>query len=66
LDPLQQQKSQQKKRIEKVMAPQNNGGQKLKIKPLNVTKTSSQTPKKILICCIIAIRSFVELHVEFL
>ncbi len=33
------------------MAPQNKGGQKLLKKPLDATKASSQTPKKILVCC---------------
>jgi hypothetical protein len=44
-------------RIEKFMAPQSRGGQKLKKKkPLNATKASSQTPKKILVCYSIAIK----------
>jgi hypothetical protein len=39
------------------MAPQSRGGQKLKKnKPPNVIKASSKTPKKILICCFVAIK----------
>jgi hypothetical protein len=42
-------------KIEKGMAPQSRGGQKLQKKPLNTTKANSQTPKKILICCFVVI-----------
>jgi len=48
------------------MAPQNRGGQKLKKNnPLNVTKASSQTLKKILVCFYVVINAqkwFVELQ----
>jgi hypothetical protein len=44
-------------RIEIVMAPQSRGGQKLKKKkPLNVIKASSQTLRKILVCCYIVLK----------
>ncbi len=39
------------------MAPQSRGGQKLKKKkPLNVIKASSQTLRKILVCCYIVLK----------
>jgi len=43
-------------RIEKIMGPQSKEGQKLKKKPLNGTKASSQTPKIIFVCCSIVIK----------
>ncbi len=52
------------------MAPQNIGGSKTqKNKPPNVSKVSSQTPTKFLVCISITIRVqrwFVELQVAFL
>ncbi len=38
------------------MAPKIEGIKTQKDKPLNATKASSQTPKKILVCCSIVIR----------
>jgi hypothetical protein len=40
----------------KLWPPKVEGGQKLKNKPLNVTKASLQTPKNILLCFSIAIQ----------
>jgi len=42
--------------LKKLWAPKVKGVKNSKKKPLNVTKTSSQTPKKILVCCSIDIR----------
>jgi hypothetical protein len=39
-----------KKKIEKLMAPQNRGQEFEKNIPLNVTKAGSWTPKKFIIC----------------
>jgi len=51
------------------MALQSRGVNNSKNKWPNVTKASSQTPKKILVCCFVAIRVqkwFVELQVALL
>jgi hypothetical protein len=47
---------QKHNKVEKVMAPQNRGGQNLKKKPSNATKASSQTPKIKFVCCFIVIK----------
>ncbi len=48
---------QKHNRIEKIMAPQSREGQKLKKnKPPNGTKVSSETPKRIVVCCFIVIK----------
>jgi hypothetical protein len=43
-------------KLRKLWAPKVEGVKNYKKKPLNATKTNSQTPKKIFVCCSIDIR----------